>query len=116
MKVTRMKSLATAVVLAFLPIAAQAELAVNTQIYTCENATETTVTYVGTDTEGLVVFTHDGAQLALMQQVSASGVKFGPAPGEVGIVWWNKGTEGSIWTQGKTEAEDVLVTNCVEKQ
>lgn len=111
-----MKTILISTLLVLLPMAAHAELTVNTAVYTCENGTDMAVSYVGNVVDSLAVLTHDGVQMGLAQQISASGAKFAPAPGEIGIVWWTKGDEASLYIQGKVVDQDVLITTCTVKK
>lgn len=110
-----MKLIPSLAALTLLPSLAMAEMTAETVVYTCDNGTEALVSYINSAEESLAVLTQNATQIALMQQVAASGAKYGPAAGEVGTVWWTADDGAMLITQGKTEAEDVTVATCAVK-
>ena len=99
--------------LLLLPLAAHAEQQLVTQRYTCERGVEVPVAYVTAGTASVVVLTVEGRQIALQQEVAASGTRYGwPSDGSH-YVWWSKGdTATLLWKDGETGTETPLLSDC----
>lgn len=81
--------------------------------YTCDRGASVYATYVIAEDDSSVVLAVEGQQVALAQQISASGAKYGPPEGEPGYIWWTKGDEATLYAQGKTPDEDVSLASCM---
>jgi membrane-bound inhibitor of C-type lysozyme len=100
--------------LAGLPSAVTAaELEIVTATYHCERGVAVPVAYINTDGPGAVVLTVEGRQIALAQQISASGARFAWPSGGSGYVWWSRGDSATLyWHDGETGEEVALYTAC----
>ena len=84
--------------------------------YRCERGVEIPATYAETPDGSLAVITVEGRQIALIQGLSASGVRYTwPSDGSH-YVWWTKGrTARLIWSDGATGEEVTLYAHCEER-
>ena len=105
--------LAIALVLGLVPLAAQAEIDLVTQRYTCERGVEIPVAYVRAEGSTVVVLTVEGRQIALYQDISASGTRYAWPSDGAGYVWWTKGDGATLlWKDGAAGTETVLLSDC----
>ncbi len=95
------------------PALAQAQMEVIPQRYLCERGGEVPVTYVNAHDESAVVINVEGAQISLLSEPAASGVRYGwPSDGSH-YVWWTKGSEATLyWHDGETGQEQPLLSAC----
>ncbi len=100
--------------LALLLMAAPASAEVITVRYLCERGVEVPVTYVNADgMESVAVLTVEGGQITLIQEVSASGARYGWPSGGSHYIWWSKGDAATLlWRDGETTVEEPVYTEC----
>lgn len=105
-----------AAVMALLPAAALAEQQLITARYACERGVEVPVAYVTAGDASVAVLTVEGRQIALQQEVSASGARYGwPSDGS-NYVWWSKGDTAMLaWKDGATGTETPLLSDCKQQ-
>ncbi len=98
---------------ALLPFAAHADQQLVTARYLCERGVEVPVAYVNADGASVAVLTVEGRQIALQQEVSASGARYGwPSDGS-NYVWWSKGDSATLlWKDGAAGTETPLLSDC----
>lgn len=78
--------------------------------YTCDRGVTVPATYVNGADQSLVVIHVDGTQITLVNEVSASGARYGwPSDGS-GYVWWTKGDEATLYW--KTPADETPLLAC----
>jgi membrane-bound inhibitor of C-type lysozyme len=89
---------------ALLPGAALAQ-DFSTATYTCDRGVEIPATYVNGPEQSLVVIHVEGRQITLLNEVAASGARYGwPSDGS-GYVWWTKGEAATLyWKTPEGEA------------
>lgn len=91
-----------------LPQAAAAQ-EFSSRRYGCDRGVEVPATYVTTGDGSLAVIHVDGSQITLLEQISASGVRYGwPSDGS-GYVWLTKGDAATLYWK-TPEAETLLLT------
>ena len=101
-----------AVILALLPLPAQAELEMITVRYICERGVEVPVTYVNAEGSGVVTLNIEGRQISLYQQDDKSGARYGwPSDGS-NYVWWNKGAVANLYWKDETGAQTPVLSDC----
>ncbi len=103
--------------LALCPLAAHAELSMNTVRYTCERGVEVPVTYVSDGADGVAVLTVEGRQISLFSEPADAGARYGwPSDGS-NYVWLTKGADATLnWKDGTSGTEAALLTGCMEQQ
>ena len=78
--------------------------------YACDRGVTVPATYVNGADQSLVVIHVDGNQITLVNEVSASGARYGwPSDGS-GYVWWTKGDEATLYW--KTPEDEMPVLAC----
>ena len=83
--------------------------------YLCERGVEVPVVYIPDAVPSAAVIEVEGRMIALEQEMSGSGVRYGwPSDGSH-YVWWSKGmTEAMLlWSDGETGEEVTLLAECV---
>jgi membrane-bound inhibitor of C-type lysozyme len=102
------------VALAAALVAAPASAEVITVRYLCERGVEVPVTYINADgMESVAVLNVEGGQITLMQEVSASGARYGWPSGGSHYVWWSKGDAATLlWRDGETTVEEPVYADC----
>ena len=99
----------TALLPALMPTCAAAQ-DFTTLRYTCDRGVTVPATYVNGADQSLVVIHVDGNQITLVNEVSASGARYGwPSDGS-GYVWWTKGDEATLYC--KTPEDEMPVLAC----
>jgi len=102
---------AVAVLAAALPAAAQALPL--TLTYRCERGVEIPAVYAETPDGSLAVISVEGRQVALLQERSGSGVRYGWPSGGSHYIWWTKGRSAQLlWSDGATGKEVSLYAHC----
>ncbi len=105
--------LALALGAVLFPLAAQADMDLVTQRYTCDRGVEIPVSYVRAEDSSVVVLTVEGRQIALYQDVASSGARYAWPSDGAGYVWLTKGAEAMLfWKEGGTET---LLLTCAEQ-
>lgn len=109
-----MRGLALAAALAAAPASAE----VVTVRYLCERDVEVPVTYVHAEgVEGVVVLNVEGGQITLIQEISASGARYGWPSGGSSYVWWTKGDAATLyWRDGETTIEEPVYSECLRRE
>jgi membrane-bound inhibitor of C-type lysozyme len=70
-----------------------------TVTYICEDGAKFPVTYISTlDEQGFAVIPIDGKNRLFVTLPTGSGVRYGSGP----YVWWNKGSEATLWNTQDT--------------
>ena len=85
--------------------------------YLCERGVEVPATYVSGGADGpVVVLTVEGAQITLIGEPAASGVRYGWPSGGSGYVWWTKEDAATLlWRDGETTIEETVYADCVRR-
>jgi membrane-bound inhibitor of C-type lysozyme len=93
-----------AVPTALLPGIARSEIDLATRHYTCDRGVDIPASYINADGSSVVVLHVEGRQIALYQQVSASGVRYGWPSDGANYVWLTKGDDASLlWSEAGQE-------------
>lgn len=99
----------TALLLALMPTLAAAQ-DFTTLHYACDRGVTVPATYVNGADQSLVVIHVDGSQITLVNEISASGARYGwPSDGS-GYVWWTKGDEATLYW--KTPEDETPILAC----
>ena len=99
----------TALLLALMPTLAAAQ-DFTTLRYACDRGVTVPATYVNGADQSLVVIHVDGSQITLVNEISASGARYGwPSDGS-GYVWWTKGDEATLYW--KTPEDETPILAC----
>jgi membrane-bound inhibitor of C-type lysozyme len=78
--------------------------------YACDRGVTVPATYVNGADQSLVVIHVDGSQITLVNEISASGARYGwPSDGS-GYVWWTKGDEATLYW--KTPEDETPILAC----
>jgi membrane-bound inhibitor of C-type lysozyme len=98
--------------------AAPASAEVITVRYLCERGVEVPVTYVNADgMESVAVLNVEGGQITLIQEVSASGARYGWPSGGSHYIWWSKGDAATLlWRDGETTIEEPVYSDCLRRE
>lgn len=104
----------TLAVALLVPAGASAEMV--TTRYLCERGVEVPAVYVNDADPNVAVIGVEGRMIALEQERSGSGVRYGwPSDGSH-YVWWTKGREATLyWSDGATGEQEVLLAECSEE-
>lgn len=95
--------------LALMPTLAAAQ-DFTTLRYACDRGVTVPATYVNGADQSLVVIHVDGSQITLVNEISASGARYGwPSDGS-GYVWWTKGDEATLYW--KTPEDEMPILAC----
>lgn len=91
--------------LAALPAMAE-ETDFTTTRYLCDRGVEVPATYVNAYDLSLAVIYVDGTQITLVNEVSASGARYGWPSDGAHYVWWTKGEEATLyWAEAGEETQ-----------
>ena len=98
--------------------AAPASADVLTVRYLCERDVEVPATYVNAEgSESVAVLNVEGGQITLIQEVSASGARYGWPSGGSNYVWWSKGDAATLlWRDGETTIEEPVNSECRRRE
>jgi membrane-bound inhibitor of C-type lysozyme len=98
--------------------AAPASAEVITVRYLCERGVEVPVTYVNAEgEEAVAVLNVEGGQITLIQEVSASGARYGWPSGGSHYIWWSKGDAATLlWRDGETTIEEPVYSDCLRRE
>ena len=106
-----MKRLALpAAFLAALPPAAASAQEFSSASYACDRGVQVPATYVNGPDLSLVVIQVEGRQITLVNEVSASGARYGWPSDGAGYVWWTKGDAATLYW--KTPEGETLLLTC----
>jgi membrane-bound inhibitor of C-type lysozyme len=99
-------------------MAAPASAEVVTVRYLCERGVEVPVTYVNADgMEPVAVLNVEGGQITLIQEVAASGARYGWPSGGSHYIWWSKGDAATLlWRDGETTIEEPVYSDCLRRE
>ena len=100
--------------IAALMMAAPASAEVITVRYLCERGVEVPVTYVNAEgAEAVAVLNVEGGQITLIQEISASGARYGWPSGGSHYIWLSKGDAATLlWRDGETTIEEPVYSDC----
>jgi membrane-bound inhibitor of C-type lysozyme len=86
--------------------------------YLCERGVEVPVTYVNAEgADSVAVLNVEGGQITLIQEVSASGARYGWPSGGSNYVWWTKGDAATLlWRDGETTIEEPVYSECLRRE
>ena len=99
-------------------MAAPVSAEVITVRYLCERGVEVPVTYVNADgMEPVAVLNVEGGQITLIQEVAASGARYGWPSGGSHYIWWSKGDAATLlWRDGETTIEEPVYSDCLRRE
>lgn len=86
------------------PAFAQDAPEVATLRYGCDRGVEVPATYVTAAGGSVAVISVEGRQITLIQEVAASGVRYGWPSDGASYVWWTKGDQATLyWSEAGAE-------------
>ena len=98
--------------LGLLASPAMAETSFQTMRYQCDRDVMVPATYINAEDQSFVVIHVEGNQITLLNEVAASGARYGWPSDGANYVWWTKGPEAILyWKAGGQEA---VVLTCAE--
>ena len=98
--------------LGLLASPALAETSFQTTLYSCDRDVMVPATYINAEDQSFAVIHVEGNQITLLNEVAASGARYGWPSDGAGYVWWTKGPEATLyWKEGGDEA---AVLTCKE--
>ncbi len=98
--------------LGLLASPAMAETSFHTMRYTCDRDVMVPATYINAEDQSFVVIHVEGNQITLLNEVAASGARYGWPSDGANYVWWTKGPVAILyWKEGGQEA---VVLTCAE--
>jgi len=86
---------------------------VTTLSYACERDTGVSVSYLNLGDKSLAVVSAEGHQTAMELVKSGSGARYVPLDQAAPYTWWTENNRG-ILSYGRSNAESVLLQDCVE--
>lgn len=96
--------------LAATPVAAETQ--VLTLRYLCDRGVTVPATYVNAADQSVAVIHVEGSQITLLNEVAASGARYGWPSDGASYVWWTKGPDASLYW--KEAGEETLILSCSE--
>ncbi len=96
------------------PVLAEDAPDVLTMRYVCDRGVVVPATYVTSAGGSVAVIGVEGQQITLIQEIAASGARYGWPSDGANYVWWTKGEEATLfWRESGTEA--ALLTCTVQE-
>lgn len=96
--------------LVMLASPALAETSFQTTRYSCDRDVMVPATYINAEDQSFAVVHVEGNQITLLNEVAASGARYGWPSDGASYVWWTKGAEATLyWKEG---GEETVVLTC----